>query len=149
VDVTKHLRRWLTNDVLATFDDVYEGTIVAVTEQRVRNRFTGKHADELVVTFADRWQWIPNLTARRSLVGWFGVESDDWLGRRVQVIRKSIERIDRATGEVKVRHERIVACPDPHARLPVRDPEVLGRDYVEFAEAVERLAADEARGGHE
>jgi hypothetical protein len=150
MNVTPHLRRYLSNQMLATLDDVFTGTIADVTEERVRNRFAWERDKndrprpvttvELVVVFENGLRWIPNQNARQALVTWFGTESDNWRGRRVQVIRRRIERIDRESGEVKVRFERIVACPDPHARLPVHAPEVVERETADYDDSDQALA---------
>ena len=117
MDVTKHLSPWLTLDVLRTrFNDVYEGTVTAVVEEELRHPKTYQRYIGLVLVFDDGRRYGPAKTALRAIVGWWGTESDAWVGRTIQIVRKRIERTSKKTGEVTVRYERVVACPDPHAR---------------------------------
>jgi hypothetical protein len=116
MDIRRHLHRWLTNDAVASFDGCYEGNIVSVADERVRNRYTWVTSVEPVVLFADGWKWIPNLAARRALVGWFGYDTDNWVGRVVQVVLVNIDRTN-AEGKAIVMRERRVACPDVNARV--------------------------------
>ena len=60
VDMTRHLRRWLNDKALSeNFDDRYEGRVADVTEEMIRNKFTGAN----VVTFEDGWRLLPNVNS--------------------------------------------------------------------------------------
>src|SRR5689334_6954606 len=108
VDMTKHLRRWLNDEALREMGDSYEGRISNVVEERIRNRFTTAKQFEPVIHFEDGWKLIPNIGQRRVLCELWGPETDDWIGRRLQVYRHRKERTDGATGRVDVKYEKRV-----------------------------------------
>jgi hypothetical protein len=111
MDMTRHLARWLNNDVLRQMGDTYDGRIGDVVEQTIRNRWTGEKQLEPVIRFEDGWSLIPNLSQRRALIELFGPESDNWIGRRLQVYRHRIDRTDEATGRVRTIYEKRVRLP--------------------------------------
>lgn len=116
MDMTRHLRRWLNDRALREhFDDSYEGRISDVTEEVIRNRFTGVKQLEPVVTFEDGWRLVPNISQRRALIEFFGPESENWKGRRLVVVRHSIQRTNDA-GIVKQTWEKRVALPASDVR---------------------------------
>jgi hypothetical protein len=112
VDMTRHLRRWLNDKALSEqFGDTYEGRIADVVEQTIRNRFTAEKQLEPVIRFEDGWCLIPNISQRRALVAMWGSETNDWVGRRLQVYRHRKERTDEATGRLRVTYEKRVRLP--------------------------------------
>jgi hypothetical protein len=112
MDMTKHLKKWLNDQVLREqFGDEFEDQIADVTEQVIRNRFTAPLQVEPVITFASGWKLIPNISQRRALCEFWGPETDDWVGRRLQVYRFRKERIDDATGLVRTTWEKRVRLP--------------------------------------
>lgn len=118
MDMTKHLRRWLNDKALSeNFNDSYEGRIAAVTEEVIRNRFTGVKQVEPVVIFEDGWRLLPNINQRRALIEFFGPETEDWIGHRLIVYRHYIQRTNPDTGMVKQTYEKRVKLP---VAMPLR-----------------------------
>lgn len=112
--MSRHLRRWLNDKALAeNFGDTYEGRIAIVTEQIIRNRFTGQKQLEPVVQFEDGWMLVPNLSQRRALINMFGVETDDWIGEVIAVCRVCITKNDAKTGLTKQSWQKVVKLPAP------------------------------------
>jgi hypothetical protein len=129
--------------------DVYEGVIASVAEQVVRNPFSAQRERQPVIAFADGWRLIPNLGMRAALIEMLGPETDAWVGRRIQVFRRRVERIDRTTGEVRVVFVKSVSCRDRHARAVVSaaQPEVVvEREYADYDDSPEALAAAATKG---
>ena len=119
VDMTRHLRRWLNDKALIEhFDDSYEGRIADVTEEVIRNKWTGQKQLEPVLVFEDGWRLLPNINQRRALIEFFGPETDDWVGRRLGVYRHQVQRIDQKSGLTKLTWEKRVKLPIP---LPARN----------------------------
>ncbi len=121
--MTRFLRKHLTNTDLLDRGGHYEGTIVAVDEHEVRNRWryardpeTGKSAprreDVPVILFEDGWTWIPNVSARRVLVAAWGVETDAWIGRRMRIWLERKLRKERTTGRDIEQYEKRVDVLD-------------------------------------
>jgi hypothetical protein len=117
MDMNRHLRRWLNDKALSELGDSYEGRIAAVTEEQIRNRFTGQNQLEPVITFEDGWRLIPNISQRRALIEFFGSETNEWLGQRLVVYRHFNQRTDATTGRVKQTWEKRVRLP---VALPLR-----------------------------
>ena len=116
--MTRHLRRWLNDKALSEhFNDSYEGRIDAVTEEVIRNRFTGTKQLEPVVIFDDGWRLLPNINQRRALIEFFGPETEEWIGCRLGVYRHCIQRPDAKIGLVKQTWEKRVRLP---VALPIR-----------------------------
>lgn len=118
MDMNSHLRKWLNDAALREMDDRYEGVILAVTEELIRNRFTAQKVLEPVIAFKDGYRLVPNINQRRALVEFFGPESDEWVGRRLVVYRHRSERRDGATGALRVTYEKRVALPKVEAYQP-------------------------------
>lgn len=117
MDVSKFLRRWLNDRVLAEMPgEAYEGVISEVCEERIRNRFTGAKTLELVLRFQDGWLLAPNLTQKMALVSFWGNDSQDWLGHRLLVFRARVEHVNKETGLLKVRWDKRVALPTAAVR---------------------------------
>ena len=99
----RHLRPWLNDAALVRLGGSYEGIIVSVLEEAIRNRFTGQRQIEPVIVFDDGYRCVQNLTMRQSLINLFGHETTSWPGRRVRIIRKRKESINRATAKCERR----------------------------------------------
>jgi hypothetical protein len=117
MDMTRHLRRWLNDKALRELGDVYDGRIASVTEETIRNKFTAQKQLEPVITFEDGWRLLPNITQRRTLIEFFGPETEEWIGQRVVVFRHYIQKPDPKTGLIKESWEKRVKLPTP---LPLR-----------------------------
>jgi hypothetical protein len=111
MDMSRHLRRWLNDKALRDLGDTYEGRIASVTEETIRNRFTAQKQLEPVVTFEDGWKLVPNLTQRRTLIEFFGHETDDWIGQRLIVFRHYTQKTDTKTGLVRESWQKSVKLP--------------------------------------
>jgi hypothetical protein len=112
-DMTRHLKRWLTNTALSEMGGEFEGVIAAVTEEPIRNKYTAQKSIEPVITFEEGgYRWIPNKSALQKLIGWFGAESTDWIGRRVRIHLVPVE-----SKNGRKQWQRAVACEDAHVRL--------------------------------
>jgi hypothetical protein len=109
--MTRHLRRWLNEATLRELGGDYDGRIVDVVEERLRNRFTAQKALEPVIVFEDGTRLCPNLTQRTALVSFWGPNTDEWVGRRLRVYLHRKEQPDKDTGVMKVRYEKRVAVP--------------------------------------
>lgn len=108
VDMTRHLRRWLNDTALRKFGGTYEGIIADVVEEPIRNRFTWVKQTEPVIVFEDGWRVIPNITMRKTLIEFWGANTEDWIGQRLEVFRHRIEFHDPETGVLKDRWEKRV-----------------------------------------
>jgi hypothetical protein len=112
MDMTRHLRRWLNDKALnENFDGEYEGRIGDVTEETIRNRFTGQKQLEPVVIFEDGWRLLPNINQRRALIELMGADTEVWIGRRLCVFRHCTQKTDTETGLVKQTWEKRVRLP--------------------------------------
>src|SRR5262245_1700908 len=111
MDMTRHLRRWLNDKVLREMGDTYQGRIVSVTEEEIKNRYKGHQKQlEPVITFEDVWRLIPNITQRTSMIAMFGPETDDWIGCEVVVFRHRIPKVD-SEGVTREKFEKRVRLP--------------------------------------
>jgi hypothetical protein len=147
MDMRRHTRRWLNDTALASeFDGTFEGVIAAVTEEQVRNRFTAQRELQPVIAFAEGgWRVVPNLGMRTALIEMLGPETDQWIGRRISIHRRRVERADKATGEIRSSWQKVVSVPDRHARvLPMRRPVA---DYDDSAAPSEAEIFGEVEGG--
>ena len=116
--MSRHIRKWLTDEVLRTeFDGAYVGTIADVTLERMNNRFKGAHVEEPTIRFADDLLLVPNQRMRRTLVALFGHETDTWRGQRIRIRRQAIEFTDKKTGEGKIRFEKRAEDPASERQL--------------------------------
>lgn len=114
--MTRHLRRWLNDKALNEhFDGEYEGRIADVTEEIIRNRFTGLKQLEPVVIFEDGWRLLPNINQRRALIELFGADTEDWRGSVLVVYRHCNQKIDAETGLTKMAWEKRVKLPAPRS----------------------------------
>ena len=111
MDMQRYLKRWLTIPPLEAMGDVYDGTILAVNEPVLRNRFTTERERMPVITFRDGWLLGLNLGMRRHLVATWGSETDVWLGRRLRVFLRPMSRRD-PDDDRPVRYEKAVECLD-------------------------------------
>jgi hypothetical protein len=168
MDMTRHLKRWLTDKALAELGGEFEGVIADVSEELIRNRFTAKRSAEVVVTFDDGgFRLVLNKTVLTKFIAWFGPESNDWIGRRVRVFRRRVE-MPNQKGELRSRWQRDVVCEDHLARAPIRRPVAVqppagdeqvsgtwggdtyeGDDADESSTIVSPPDADAIFGGHE
>ena len=96
----------------------YEGTIAAVVEEEVRNRFTTQREIQPVIVFTDGYRIVPNIGMRRALVGSFGAETDTWVDNRIRVFRRPMTRRNPGD-EAQPRFEKAVECLD----APTAEPE--------------------------
>jgi hypothetical protein len=145
----RHLATWVNDLLFERLGGPLEAGIVSVTEQMVRNRFTAQRELQPVIALDSGHRWIPNITARRALIEMFGAETDNWIGRRIAISRRRVERVNRETGESRETWVKVVTCADVHARvLPMTRP---GRS--EYDEALAEpgedapLTADQIFGG--
>jgi hypothetical protein len=110
VDMTRFLRRSLTNQELLKLEDKsYEGFVSRVVEELVYNkwRFTN---DELVplIEFCDGWTWIPNQRCRMALMKELGPETDHWAGQHLRVYLKEVARAEPVSGRAVEKLEKFV-----------------------------------------
>lgn len=85
-DMSPHLKPWLTLSELARLDGEFEGVIVSVDTEILRNRFKfNKKTDEAVVTFGDGHRLVLNKSMLYTCIKWWGSESDNWIGHRMRV----------------------------------------------------------------
>jgi hypothetical protein len=125
--MARHLKPWLTLKALEEMGGEYEGVIASVTEEPIRNRFTAQRDYSPVVTFDAGHRLIPNKCILQKLIGWFGSESDGWVGRRVRVFLRLIQTPNHK-GELRSRWQRDAVCEDHLARVQVRRPHLAGDD---------------------
>ena len=111
MDMRRHLIRLITLSVLEEMGDRYEGVIAEVIEEPVRNKFKGTKNLEPVIVFGDGWRYVPNIAARRALIGFWGSETDDWIGRRLIVFRTPMQRKDAKSETTITRWEKRVMLP--------------------------------------
>ena len=121
-DMTKHLKRFLTDKELQAIGGEFEGVVASVTEEPIRNRFKATTSDEPVITFQEGgYRLIPNKTMLLCLIRWFGADSNDWIGRRIRLFRQLVETTNHE-GVTRSKYQRALVCVDAHARTPVRRP---------------------------
>lgn len=128
-DMSRHLKQWLTDRALVDLGGEFEGVVAMVTEELIRNRFTAQRSMEVVVAFDESgYRLILNKGMLTKFIGWFGPESDNWIGRRIRVFRRLVESPN-AKGEVRSRWQRDLVCEDTQTRASVRRPVTCeGRD---------------------
>ena len=117
MDMRRHVPTWINNKVLVCLGGEYECTIADAIEQEVRNPFTARRERQPVIVFDDGYRCIPNVGMRRSLMELFGPHTEKWIGRRIVISRRRVERINRETGETTESWQKVVSCPDVHARV--------------------------------
>ena len=112
MNMTRHLPRWLNNRELARMDNHrYEGIIADVLEEPLNNKFKGTKQLEPVVVFEDGWRLCPNLAMRHALTGFWGYETDEWIGRRIVVFLHRVDRVDEKTRKTVSRWQKRVMRP--------------------------------------
>ncbi len=112
MDMTRHLKRHITNAELERRGGRYAGEIASVVEEMVHNRFTFKHKEEPVITFSDGVCWVPNFTARRVLVEQLGPETDEWVGQWIAVSLETVARSEKTSGRLTERlQKRVTLIP--------------------------------------
>ena len=104
MDMRKHLRRRINDAELVRLGGEYVGEISNVGEEVVRNRYTAQRELVPVISFADGWQLIPNIGMRAALVETHGADTDRWVGKRVRIFRRAVERISKVTGETRTQY---------------------------------------------
>lgn len=115
-DMTRHLKRWLTDKALAEIGGEFEGVIASVSEEEIRNRFTAQKSVEPVITFSEGgYKLVLGKTNLQKMINWFGPESNDWVSRRIRIFRQQVESRN-AEGLIRVRWQRSILCEDPSAR---------------------------------
>jgi hypothetical protein len=119
MDMTRFLKSYLNVPDLEALGGEYDGVIDSVTDEEIRNRFTGKKSFEPVISFVDGKRLVLNKGMLRMCLKWFGDESTEWIGRRVRVFLRRVESVNRETGESRVRLHRGLMCDDPHAQAPI------------------------------
>jgi hypothetical protein len=77
----------------------YEGCVARVVPQQVFNRWKFTK-DEIVpvISFEDGYQWIPNISARRTLTTAWGADTDRWIGRQMRIYLKPVARTEAVSG---------------------------------------------------
>ena len=111
MDMRQHLKRWLANSDLQGMGGSYEGIIVDVIEEKVRNPFKAKHELNPVIVVLDGWRIVPNIGMRRDLVAHYGPETDTWEGRCIRIFLRPMTR--KSSGdEGRLRQEKAVECLD-------------------------------------
>ncbi|MEO8520555.1 MAG: hypothetical protein ABI603_04275 [Acidobacteriota bacterium] len=108
MNIRDFMRTWLTNPELERRGGRYENLIASVGEETIRNRFTGTREAKPVITFSDGVKLILNVGMMRTLAAIFGDDTDTWVGHSIVVFQRRAERIDKKTGELRVRLERSV-----------------------------------------
>lgn len=146
MDTRRFLKAWLVNKLLDELGGEYEGVIAEVTEETVRSPFSCQKTTECVVHFLDSgYRLVLNKTMLQAMQGWFGPESDNWVGRRLRVFLRRVETT--AAGRTRVRWQRSILCEDPHARagivqapqVPAREPD----DEAALSSLPTQMTADE------
>jgi len=105
VDMKRHLKRWLNISNLQGMGGSYEGIIVDVIEEKVRNPFAKETQRHPVIEFSDGWRIVPNIGMRRDLIDGYGCETDTWVGRRLRIVLHPM-------AVVPLRYEKAVECLD-------------------------------------
>jgi hypothetical protein len=102
MDMNRHLRRWLNGTALRReFGGHYEGIIAEVLEEKLKNTFTATKELQPVIVFEDGWRLCPNIGMRRALINIFGPETKDWVGRRIVVFQRRVERTSDSGGVIE------------------------------------------------
>jgi hypothetical protein len=90
--MTKKLGVWLSGGAIHAMGDRYDGTIAAVEEQPVRNKWKMQTSMEDVLIFEDGKQLVVSHSMRLELIARFGSESDDWIGQSISLATQRAER---------------------------------------------------------
>jgi hypothetical protein len=112
----RHLKRRMNNSDLEQMGGQYEGVVVNVVLEEMRNRYTVKREEHPVIVFEDGWRIVPNLGMRRALINSVGPESDDWIGGRVRIFLRPMAR--KHGGDGPQRFEKAVECLAPQTANP-------------------------------
>lgn len=82
----KHIPKWLNNETLKAMPDAsYDGTIASVDPQSIFNKWKGEQEWQVVIFFADGYQWIPSPQAKKALHEWFGGNIKNYVGKRIHI----------------------------------------------------------------
>ena len=111
MDMQRHLKRWLTISSLQGMGGSYEGIIVDVIEENVRNPFAKETQRQPVIEFSDGWRIVPNIGMRRDLVAHYGPETGTWAGRCIRIFLRPMTRHS-PDDEGRQRDEKAVECLD-------------------------------------
>lgn len=112
MDMTRFLKHLLNDRELARMGGRYEGRIVGVTVESMRNKFRFTTGEEPVIVFEDGWRLVPNYGMRLALIQTFGDESDGWIGRSIIVYRHKVEKTNAQVGEIAGRWVRRIMFPE-------------------------------------
>jgi len=115
MDMNRFLHHRLTNAKLMEFLEFrYEGRICNVVEEEVFNKFKLTKTERVPnIMFDDGWEWIPNLAARRQLSEAWGPETDGWVGRRMAIFLRSVDRTEKKSGRlVEALEKNVEPLPD-------------------------------------
>ena len=125
MDMRKYLKRWLTFASLETMGGSYEGEIVTVVAENLRNKFTTGREAHPVISFHDGWRLGLNLGMREDLVAVFGPDTDAWIGARLRVFTRPMSDRD-PDDERPVRYEKAVASLTAPTLDDADNPSSLG-----------------------
>ena len=84
--MSRHLPKFLNERTLRELGDRFDGKIVDVREELIRNRYTTQKSIEPVVVFDSGHRLIPNIGQRKALIemnvfsGWSGRRYSYWFG---------------------------------------------------------------------
>lgn len=129
MDMREKLGIWLTGSVVHALGGRYTGTIAKVIEQTVHNKWKGATTLEAVIVFEDGKQLVLNRGSQFELMERFGYETDRWVGARISVGSRSVERSDKKTGEVITTWQKFL-LPVHVAPASVADDEMDADDEI-------------------
>ena len=111
MDMQRHLKRRLDNSVLQEMGGSYEGIVVDVVDQKMRNPFTLEHELNPVIVFSDGKRLVPNIGILDVLIAHYGPETDTWAGRRIRIFLRPMTRKN-PDDDGPLRYEKAVECLD-------------------------------------
>jgi hypothetical protein len=107
MDMSRHLPLWINSRLLSSMENRFEGTIIEVVEQTIRNPFTRQRQTEPVLKFEGGYRLVPNIGMRVALCEMFGAETDHWIGERVIVVQVPV-----TSANGTVRYEKKIVARD-------------------------------------
>lgn len=131
MDMRNKLGVWLSGSVVHALGDRYAGTIANVVERAVHNKWKGQTTLEAVIVFEDGKQVVVTRGFQFELMERFGFDTNEWVGARISIGSRPVERTDKKTGEVVTTWQKFL--------LPVD-----GKRHVEVVAA--SMAAQEPDG---
>jgi hypothetical protein len=135
MDMRMKLGPWLTGGVVNAMGGRYQGTIGAVEDREVRNKWTTKTTLEPVVLFEDGKQLVLSPRTQLELIKRFGYESDTWTGKQIVIGCRAVKRTDK-NGQALVTWEKFLVPAEGENAAGDPAPEWVKELETDFSDPI-------------